>query len=80
MEGKIYTRDEAARIVGLFDDLLAANNIKVPSSEDDEREPDSAATLYGSVYYGLLDEVETILIDLIGRHNKNVEVVRDVFS
>ena len=52
MEGKIYTRNEAALIVELFDDLLAGNGIKVPSPEDDQREADNEAALYGSVYYG----------------------------
>lgn len=80
MKEKIYTRDEAAQIVELFDDILAVNDIKVPSPEDDQREPDNAAALYGSVYYGLLDEVEAVLIDLMDRHSKGPEVVTDTFS
>lgn len=80
MEEKIYTRDEAAQIVELFDDILAVNNIKVPSPEDGQREPDNEAALYGSVYYGLLDEVEAMLIDLMNRHSKGAKVVTDTFS
>lgn len=81
MEGKIYTRNEAALIVELFDGLLTGNGIKVPSPEDDtQREADNEAALYGSVYYGLLDEVEATLIDLLTRHAPDTEVVTDVFS
>lgn len=46
----IYTRDEAVLIVEMFESVLDAYNIKVPSPEDDEREPDNEAKLYGSVY------------------------------
>lgn len=48
--GTIYTRDEAMLIVEMFEDVLDTYNIKVPSPEDDEREPDNEAKLYGSVY------------------------------
>ena len=53
--GTIYTRDEAMLIVEMFEDVLDTYNIKVPSPEDDEREPDNEAKLYGSVYSDLLD-------------------------
>ena len=73
----IYTRDEAARIVELFEEVLARYDIVVPSPEDDEREEDNAATLYGSVYYDLLDDVEGILIDNLKRASEsNVECYR----
>lgn len=45
---KIFTRDEAMQIIELFEDILSEYNIKVPSPEDDEREPDNDAGLYGS--------------------------------
>lgn len=39
--GIIYTRDEAMLFVEMFEDVLDTYNIKVPSPEDDEREPDN---------------------------------------
>lgn len=73
----IYTRDEAARIVELFEEVLERYSIVVPSPEDDEREEDNAATLYGSVYYELLDGVEGILIDNLNQASEsNVECYR----
>lgn len=54
----IYTRDEAARIIEMFEDILVANGISVPSPEDNDRDPDDKLGLYGSVYSDLLDKVE----------------------
>ena len=65
---KIYTHDEAMLIVELFEDILTQHNIKVPSPEDDEREPDNDAALYGSTYSDLLDSVEDKLIEILERH------------
>lgn len=42
----IYTRDEAVLIVEMFENVLDTYNIKVPSPEDDEREPDNEAKLF----------------------------------
>lgn len=78
--GAIYTRDEAMLIVKMFENVLDTYNIKVPSPEDDEREPDNEAKLYGSVYSDLLDNVEESLIDLLDRHKKHTVIVTDEFS
>lgn len=67
MKNMIYTHDEASHIVQLFEEVLGNYDIKVPSPEDDEREDDNAATLYGSVYSDLLDDVEFELINLLER-------------
>lgn len=77
---KIFTRDEAMQIIELFEDVLSEYNIKVPSPEDDEREPDNDAGLYGSTYGDLLDGVEGRLIGLLAIHKPDVEVITDVFS
>lgn len=77
---KIYTHDEAAKIVELFEDVLGNYGIKIPSPEDDEREADNVAPLYGSVYSELLDGVENNLIDLLVRHKNADEVITDEFS
>lgn len=65
----IYTHEEAASIIELFEDVLAKYDIKVPSPEDDEREPDNMVGLYGTTYSDLLDAVEDKLIDLLDRHD-----------
>lgn len=78
--GTIYTHDEAMLIVEMFEDVLDTYNIKVPSPEDDEREPDNEAKLYGSVYSDLLDNVEESLIALLNRHKKYTTIVTDEFS
>lgn len=76
----IYTRDEAVLIVEMFERVLDTYNIKVPSPEDDEREPDNEAKLYGSVYSDLLDNVEASLIELLEKHDEDTEIVTDEFS
>lgn len=76
----IYTRDESVLIVEMFENVLDTYNIKVPSPEDDEREPDNEAKLYGSVYSDLLDNVEASLIELLEKHDEDTEIVTDEFS
>lgn len=76
----IYTRDEAVLIVEMFESVLDTYNIKVPSPEDDEREPDNEAKLYGSVYSDLLDNVEASLIEVLEKHDEDTEIVTDEFS
>lgn len=79
----IYTRDEAARIVEMFENILVENEISIPSPEDDERDPDDKLGLYGSVYSDLLDGVENILIGIIirrGPHGDNVKDLNKVIT
>lgn len=82
----IYTRDEAAKIVEMFEDILVENEISVPSPEDDDRDPDDNLGLYGSVYSDLLDRVEDTLVKIIlrrgphGPKNKLTEVNHGRFS
>lgn len=78
--GTIYTRDEAMLIVEMFEDVLDTYNIKVPSPEDDERELDNEAKLYGSVYSDLLDDVEASLVALLDRYKKHTAIVTNEFS
>lgn len=61
-----HIHDLAGRIVDKFDDLLVAKEIRVPSPEDDERDPDETG-LYGSDYWGLFDYVENELRNLVFR-------------
>ena len=77
---KIYTRDEAAAIVEMFEKVLEEKGMVVPSPEDAEKDPDNDAPLYGSVYFDLLDEVETRLINILGKHNQDVEIIEGDFS
>lgn len=76
----IFTRDQAANIVEMFENLLEQNGITLPSPEDDEREPDNDARIYGSVYYGLVDDIEAILVDIAERAKANAEIVPNMFS
>ena len=76
----IYTHDEAARILEMFDDMLRENGIKVPSDEDDERGEDNDAALYGMVYWELLDAVEHVLLDVAKRSKANEEIKPYNFS
>lgn len=79
-KNKIYTHDEAALIVEMFEDVLDEHDITIPSPEDDERTPDNEAKLYGSVYSNLLDAVEEKILELLQRHEPHTSVVKYEFS
>lgn len=74
----IYTRDEAARIVEMFEDILVENEISIPSPEDNDRDPDDKLGLYGSVYSDLLDKVEDTLIRIIIRRGPHGDHIKDL--
>ena len=83
----IYTHDEAARIIDMFEEVLSRYDIHVPSPEDDERDEDNMVGRYGSVYGDLLDEVEEHLIFLleqadpgIVKHQSDPSIVKYQFS
>lgn len=80
MSDKIYTHEEAANIIELFEDLLDNYRIRVPSPEDDDRDPGTSASLYGSVYSELLDEIEDRLLCIIERVKSGDKVVEYVFE
>lgn len=77
---KIYTHDEAARIIDMFEEILSRYDIKVPSPEDDDRDPEDDIGLYGSVYSDLLDDVEWRLKAIIEVAQRGAEVITDTFS
>ena len=77
---KVYTHDEATRILELFEDVLADNGIVVPSPEDEDREEDNYACLYGSTYSDLLDDVECIIKDVAERAKRGDDIIPDVYS
>ena len=60
----IYIRNETADILDMFDDVLCAHGIKVPSPEDNERGEENEAALYGTVYAALFDEIEGKLTEI----------------
>ena len=64
-EKQVYTRDIAARIVENFEDVLEEQGITLTSPEDDEKDPDNAARLYGSAYYDSLDATTSIVIQTL---------------
>ena len=77
---KIYTHDEASRILDMFEEVLSEYNISVPSPEDDERDPDNMVGLYGSTYSDLLDNVEWRLEAILSVAQEGAEVIPDVYS
>ncbi len=77
---EVYTHDEAALIIEMFEEILEDNGIIIPSPEDSEREPDNKACLYGSVYSDLLDAVEDNLISMLQKQKDGAEVVSYEFS
>ena len=81
MTNVIYTRSEAADIVELFEMVLDKYDTRIPSPEDDEREPDNEAKLYGSTYYNLLDDVEARIASLLTRIGEGPnEIVEGAFD
>lgn len=60
-ETELNPRQNARDIVDIFEDVLDEYDITVPSPEDDDREEDNAARLYGSVYWSLVDAAEEYL-------------------
>ena len=72
---KIYTHDEAMLIVEMFEDVLSKYDIHVPSPEDEERDEDDYAGLYGSTYSDLLDKVEGHLIELLANSGVNKDKI-----
>lgn len=76
---KIYTHDEATRILELFEETLHQYDIVVPSPEDDDREEDNAAALYGSTYSDLFDAIENTLIELLNKA-QDAEIVPYEYS
>lgn len=70
MKTEIYTHDEAMLLIEMFEDILVKHNIRVPSPEDEEREPDDVG-LYGSTYSDLFDGVEERIIDILERVKGN---------
>ena len=74
---KIYTQNEAANIVELFEDILDEYNIVVPSEEDDDRGEDNDAKLYGMVYWDLLEAVQSRLVMWTAQVKNGAEVVTD---
>jgi hypothetical protein len=77
----IYTRDVAANIVEIFEDVLCEHEISIPSPEDDERDEDDKIGLYGSTYYDILDSVEARIKDLVEciRYN-DVDIIENAFG
>ena len=76
----IYTHDEAARIIDIFEEILEEHDIKIPSPEDDEREEDNMAGLYGSTYGEVLDKIEERIICILAKHSQETKICSYVFS
>lgn len=78
---EIFTLDEAALIVDVFENMLEKYGMRLPSPEDDEREADNGAALYGSTYSDILDAVENALIGILAwQKAPGCVVIPGVFS
>lgn len=77
---RIFTHDETTQIVEMFESLLEEHNIVIPSPEDDQRDPDNAASLYGSTYSDLHDRIEEALLNILKRHSDGADVVAYEYS
>lgn len=80
MSKPVYTHDEAGKIIELFESLLIDNDVIIPSPEDDEKEEDNEAALYGSTYSDLMDEIEYILIDIVERIKDGAGYIPNEYS
>ena len=74
----IYTHDISAQIMELFENLLDQYDVTIPSPEDEEKEPENNARLYGSVYSDLLDKVEDVIKEKLNENN--ISYIADEFS
>lgn len=71
---KVYTLNEAEHIIDMFEEILDKHNITVPSEEDDDRDPENTARLYGMEYWNLLEDIENYLILLL-IEEKDAEII-----
>lgn len=51
----------ACEIVDMFDDMLDQKDITVPDEDDDQKDADNSARLYGMTYWTLVDQVQEML-------------------
>ncbi len=79
-DDKIYTHDIASEIVERFETLLIENKMRIPSPEDDQRDPEDQVGLYGSVYSNLLDNIESELVCMLKKCKAGGEIITDQFS
>lgn len=71
----IYTRDEAAKLVELFENVLDRHNIIVP--DDDRVGDEGEACLYGMTYWELLYQVEEKLTELLERADSEAIITQE---
>lgn len=76
----IYTHNVVSDILEEFEDVLDKYDITVPSPEDEDREEDNFARLYGSVYSDLMDAVEHILLETFMKVKEGFEVVPYIYG
>ena len=65
-DDRTWFNRKALAIAELFDDFLVERHIRVPSDdpwEEDDREPDNEAAIYGVAFWQLMNEIEEILME-----------------
>ena len=76
----IYTHNIAADILDIFDEFLCEREIVVPSVNDNQRDPDNTAALYGTEYGELLNDVENYIIQMLKGKCKGMDIMPYVFK
>lgn len=78
MAKAIYTKDIAVSVIDAFEDLLDKHGIKIPSSDDDDRDYGTSAPIYGTEYGDLSNEIENIIACYL--EGKGIEIIPDTFD
>lgn len=76
----VHTHNITSDIICEMEKVLDRYDITVPSPEDDERGKDNCARLYGTVYSDLVDNIETILIELCNKVMNGSKVIPYVYG
>lgn len=79
-EKLIHTHNVATEILDKVEDVLDKYDITVPSLEDEDREEDNSARLYGSTYSDLLDDIELTLLELCAKVKHGFEIVPYIYG
>lgn len=76
----IHTHNVVSDILEEFENILDKYDITIPSPEDEDREDDNCARLYGSVYSDLMDAVEYILLETCMKVKEGFKVVPYIYG
>ena len=74
---EVKLRPIANEICELFEEILDKHDITIPDEDDDQKEPDNTARLYGMTYATLEDKVVSLLCKFASEvdHECKVELI-----